>query len=343
MKDSDEQPTARHGWRSIAVMAALSIGILLPGCAGGDDGETLHVYSGRHYGVETAFERVHRGDRRSRSSSSPATTPSCASASRPRARTPRPTSTSPSTPATWPGRRRAGHLPADRVPDARRRDPGRAARSRRPVVRPGGAGPDDRLQPRPARRPTRCPTTYEDLAEPEWKGRLCLRNSTNVYQQSLVASLIAADGEEDALGDRSGAGRPTPRSSATTCWSWNPSPTAICDVGVANHYYLARQLEENPDFPVALLWANQDDRGAHVNVSGGGVTKHAEAPRARPAVPGVAGHRRPGHPRRRQPRVPGQPRRRARAAHHRAVRDRLQAGSARRRRDRLRSTPRPCG
>jgi len=121
------------------------------------------------------------------------------------------------------------------------------------------------------------PTTYEELAEPEWEGRICLRNSSNVYQQSLVASLIAHHGEDEALRIVEG-------------WADNADilsndvlileslADGICEVGITNHYYLARILDEDPDFPVGLIWANQDDRGAHVNVSGGGVTTYSSEP-----------------------------------------------------------------
>ena len=110
------------------------------------------------------------------------------------------------------------------------------------------------------------PTTYEELADPEWKGRLCLRNSANVYQQSLVASLIAAHGEDGALEIVEG-------------WADNAEVVnndvlvlesvadGICDIGIANHYYLGRMIEEVDDLPVDLIWANQEDRGVHVNVS----------------------------------------------------------------------------
>ena len=54
----------------------------------------------------------------------------------------------------------------------------------------------------------------------------------------------------------------------------------LCDVAVVNHYYVARLLEENPDLPVDLLWADQDGRGTHVNISGAGVTKYADDPEA---------------------------------------------------------------
>jgi iron(III) transport system substrate-binding protein len=121
------------------------------------------------------------------------------------------------------------------------------------------------------------PTTYAELADPAWKGRLCLRDSSNVYTQSLVASLISHEGADGALEIVEG-------------WADNaeilPNDTLIlesiaagqCDVGITNHYYLARKLEEDPGFPVELVWAEQDGRGAHVNISGAGVTADADNP-----------------------------------------------------------------
>lgn len=114
------------------------------------------------------------------------------------------------------------------------------------------------------------PTTYAALAEPEWDNRVCLRNSSNDYQQSLVASMISADGEEATLETLKG-------------WAANADIYAndvelleamaagACEVGIANHYYLARLLEEDPDLPLGLVWAEQDGRGVHINISGGGV------------------------------------------------------------------------
>lgn len=121
------------------------------------------------------------------------------------------------------------------------------------------------------------PTTYEELADPAWAGRLCLRNSTNTYTQSLVASLIGNLGYDDAL-------------EVVTGWADNAEilpndvialnslEDGLCDVAITNHYYLARLLEDNPDFPIELQWANQDGRGAHVNISGAGITKYADDP-----------------------------------------------------------------
>lgn len=121
------------------------------------------------------------------------------------------------------------------------------------------------------------PTTYEELAGPEWKGRLCLRNSSNTYTQSLVASLIGNVGYDEALRIVSG-------------WADNAEILSndvialksirdgLCDVAIVNHYYLARLMEDDPDFPVSLVWADQEGRGTHVNISGAGITKYADDP-----------------------------------------------------------------
>lgn len=121
------------------------------------------------------------------------------------------------------------------------------------------------------------PTTYEELADPKWAGRLCLRNSTNNYTQSLVASLIANLGYDAAL-------------DVVTGWADNaeilPNDVIVlntvaeggCDVAIVNHYYLARLIDEDPEFPVELVWADQNGRGTHVNISGAGVTKYADDP-----------------------------------------------------------------
>ena len=121
------------------------------------------------------------------------------------------------------------------------------------------------------------PTTYEELADPEWKGRVCMRNAANGYQQSLVASLIAEHGDDEALEIVEG-------------WADNAEIYAndveiiqavdaeACEVGVANHYYLARALDEDPDLAVDLIWANQGAGGTHVNISGGGITRYADNP-----------------------------------------------------------------
>mgnify|MGYP002630299681 CR=1 FL=1 len=126
------------------------------------------------------------------------------------------------------------------------------------------------------------PTTYEELADPIWDGRLCLRNSSNVYTQSLVASMIAHHGESEALRIVSGWADDA-EILANDTLIIDSIAAGLCDVGIANHYYLARSYEQDPNLPVALVWANQDPatpngRGTHVNISGGGVTRYADNP-----------------------------------------------------------------
>lgn len=121
------------------------------------------------------------------------------------------------------------------------------------------------------------PTSYAELAEPEWDGRVCLRNSSNVYTQSLVASLIANLGPDEALRIVEGWAD-NAEILANDVMILDSVAEGLCDVGIVNHYYLARQLDDDPDYPVGLVWAEQDGRGVHVNISGGGVTRYADHP-----------------------------------------------------------------
>ncbi len=122
-------------------------------------------------------------------------------------------------------------------------------------------------------------STYDDLAAPKWKGKLCLRSSKKVYNQSLVAMMISELGEPAT-------------ETIVRGWVANlatdpfPDDTSLlkaiaagqCQVGIVNTYYLGRLLAKEPDFPVGLFWANQGGSGTHVNVSGAGVTRHAKNP-----------------------------------------------------------------
>jgi len=120
-------------------------------------------------------------------------------------------------------------------------------------------------------------STYEALADPKWRGRLLMRPATHSYTQSLVASLIAAHGYARAKEIVEGwvANRPTLIDSDTRLLEVLAAGGG--DVAVANHYYLGRLLGYDPAFPVRVFWANQGpgERGAHVNISGAGVTTHA--------------------------------------------------------------------
>ncbi|MEM9200280.1 MAG: extracellular solute-binding protein [Actinomycetota bacterium] len=121
------------------------------------------------------------------------------------------------------------------------------------------------------------PTTYEELAEPQWEGRVCLRNSSNAYTQSLVASLIGSLGYDEAL-DLVTGWADNARIMSNDVIALNSIRDDRCDVAISNHYYLARELEEDPNYPVGLVWANQDDRGVHVNISGAGVLANSDNP-----------------------------------------------------------------
>jgi len=123
--------------------------------------------------------------------------------------------------------------------------------------------------------------SYEDLADPKWKGRLCLRTSKKVYNQSLVASLIARLGEKQA----EQVVRGWVENLAVAPFSNdNKAMEAVaagqCDATVVNTYYFGRLLKERPDSKLAIYWPNQDGSGVHINLSGAGVTRHAKHPEA---------------------------------------------------------------
>lgn len=138
-------------------------------------------------------------------------------------------------------------------------------------------------------------STYEQLADPMWNGRLCLRPATHIYTISLVASLIAAHGEEEAERIVAGWVANQPQYIDSDTRILETIAEGGCDVGITNHYYLARKLSEDASFPVAIFFANQPAdgvvatleadataeavdpavRGAHRNISGVGVTASA--------------------------------------------------------------------
>ncbi len=122
-------------------------------------------------------------------------------------------------------------------------------------------------------------STYEGLADPRWKGRLCLRTSRQVYNQSMVAMMIARLGTEATEKVVRGwvANLAAPPFSNDTA-VMRAIEAGQCDVGIVNTYYFGRLEQENPEIALALFWANQDGDGVHVNVSGAGVTRHARHP-----------------------------------------------------------------
>jgi iron(III) transport system substrate-binding protein len=121
-------------------------------------------------------------------------------------------------------------------------------------------------------------TSYESLGDPAFRGRTCLRTSNNEYNQSLVADMIVKRGPEatEQLLRSWMANEPRIIGSDGEMLA-NMASGGGCDVGLANHYYLGRALAENPDFPVAPAWPDQQAAGAHANVSGVGVVAGSDA------------------------------------------------------------------
>ena len=124
-------------------------------------------------------------------------------------------------------------------------------------------------------------STYEDLADPKWKGRICIRSSSSIYNQSLVASLIAAHGigkteqwARDLVANLAippkGGDRDQIKAAAA----------GQCDLAIANTYYLAGMLaspgQRAAAEKMAVFWPNQDGRGTHVNISGAALTRSAK-------------------------------------------------------------------
>lgn len=133
-------------------------------------------------------------------------------------------------------------------------------------------------------------TSYESLADPRWRGKICIRSSSNIYNQSLVASMIAAHGESDTQEWLNGLVANFARApKGGDRDQIRAAAAGECDIAVANTYYLARMRAADPGSDdrkaadkIQVVWPNQADRGAHVNVSGAGVTAHA--PHKRNAV-----------------------------------------------------------
>ncbi|MGI9228206.1 MAG: Fe(3+) ABC transporter substrate-binding protein, partial [Gammaproteobacteria bacterium] len=122
-------------------------------------------------------------------------------------------------------------------------------------------------------------SSYEALAEAQWKNKICIRSSDNIYNQSLVASLLANIDNEKAL-DWTTAfvknfARPPQGGDRDQI---KAVAAGQCDIAVVNNYYLGKMLtssdasEQEAAQQVKIFWPNQQDRGAHVNISGAAIT-----------------------------------------------------------------------
>tara|TARA_B100000959_G_scaffold18477_1_gene17841 strand:+ start:5900 stop:6916 length:1017 start_codon:yes stop_codon:yes gene_type:complete len=120
-------------------------------------------------------------------------------------------------------------------------------------------------------------SSYQDLANKKWKGRLCLRTSKKVYTKSLVSSLIYHDGlDKTTKVVRGWINNLAATPHAEDVHIMTSILAGQCDVGIVNSYYFGRLQAKDPNVALKLFWANQKSTGTHVNVSGAGVTKHSK-------------------------------------------------------------------
>ena len=125
--------------------------------------------------------------------------------------------------------------------------------------------------------------TYESLADPKWKGKIVIRKSNNVYNQSLVASLIQNNGKKKTAEWAKGIVANMARDSKGNDRAQILAVAAgEADLAVANTYYLALMLsgkkgaeQQAAAKKVKPFFPNQDGRGTHMNISGGGILKYA--------------------------------------------------------------------
>ena len=125
-------------------------------------------------------------------------------------------------------------------------------------------------------------SSYEGLTDPKWKGKICIRSSGNIYNQSMLASMVfhhgKADAEKWAAGAVANMAHP-PRGNDRA--QVKAIAVGECDIAVVNSYYLGNmqassdQGERDAAAKVALFFPNQSDRGTHINISGAGITKNA--------------------------------------------------------------------
>lgn len=125
--------------------------------------------------------------------------------------------------------------------------------------------------------------TYEDLADPKWKGRICTRSGKDSYNLSLIGSMIAHDGEEQAeQWLRAVKDNLARRPQGNDRGQVKAVMEGQCDLALGNTYYFGHMItnEEEPEQQkwaqsVNILFPNQNDRGAHMSISGAALAKHA--------------------------------------------------------------------
>jgi iron(III) transport system substrate-binding protein len=123
---------------------------------------------------------------------------------------------------------------------------------------------------------------YEDLADPKFKGKICVRSSGNMYNLSLMSSMVNASGPEKAESwAKAVAGNMARDPKGGDTDQLNAVAAGECQVAIANTYYYVRLMKSDKPAEravadkVGVIFPNQGNRGAHVNISGAGVAKHA--------------------------------------------------------------------
>lgn len=127
--------------------------------------------------------------------------------------------------------------------------------------------------------------SLHDLTSATWRGRICVRSSSHIYNQSMIASRVAHDGvaatEQWVQGLVANFARP-PRGGDRD--QIRALAAGVCDIAIANTYYLAGMLNDPRDQAVAnqvrVFWPEQDGKGTHINISGAGLSAHAPNPAA---------------------------------------------------------------
>jgi iron(III) transport system substrate-binding protein len=127
-------------------------------------------------------------------------------------------------------------------------------------------------------------STYAALTSEKWKGEICIRNASNVYNQSMLAALIDRNGAEVAEAWAAGiVANLARRPQGGDRDQLRAVAADECDLAIANSYYYGRMMAEEPGHAdrevaeaVGLFWADQDGAGTHVNISGAALTKHSK-------------------------------------------------------------------
>lgn len=124
--------------------------------------------------------------------------------------------------------------------------------------------------------------SYEDLADPRFKGRICTRSASHIYNLSLMGSIIGALGEEKADAWAKGvAANLAHQPKGGDSDQLRATAAGECDIALSNTYYYVRIMRsDKPEDKkliekIGVIWPNQNGRGTHVNISGGGMLKYA--------------------------------------------------------------------